>query len=506
MEDPLSDFSPGVVTKKIKEIIEKLDIVSEHLDKAVNALDKVDASGLDDYGTIVTFVKDTLDKISSTVKIFEEQKDLFLYLLGDGTTRKFLLIYQNPAEIRATGGFIGSFSVLEMKDGHFSTPEVVGVYDVDNQLTEEIIPPKPLQHITGAWSMHDANWFLDFPTSAKQIMLFYEKTGGPTVDGVIAINTEILRSFLEISGPIYLEDFGMSIDAYNFKDLIQDEVETSGAQGNKQPKRILSVMFPKLLNKILEEDPSSLIYLPSIINNHFSKRDIMLYATDEERQNEILNLHWGGQIVETGRDYLAIVHSNIGGAKSDRVMKDDASLSVEVQEDGSIVNELILKRKHEGEGSLYVWLEATNRDYLRLYVPYGSKVLSAEGFSDLQVVNFDYGPYNFERSELVQSIESTIQVEAERNMEIFQESNKSVFAGWVITEAGKENIVKIRYKLPFTLEKLDQYSFYNQRQSGLNESDFSFSFNPGQYQILRKEALDTDLIGNDYYSGYVLKR
>ncbi|HCX28112.1 MAG TPA: hypothetical protein DHI91_03160, partial [Candidatus Portnoybacteria bacterium] len=48
----------------------------------------------------------------------------------------------------------------------------------------------------------DANWFADFPSSAKKIMSFYEKAGGSTADGVISLTPTIIERLLSMTGPI----------------------------------------------------------------------------------------------------------------------------------------------------------------------------------------------------------------------------------------------------------------------------------------------------------------
>ena len=70
--------------------------------------------------------------------------------------------------------------------------------------------------MSAVWTMHDANWFPNFPTSAEKVSWFYEKTGGRTVDGVIAITPELLRDLLAITGPIDMPEYDKTINADNF--------------------------------------------------------------------------------------------------------------------------------------------------------------------------------------------------------------------------------------------------------------------------------------------------
>src|SRR3989344_28805 len=97
--------------------------------------------------------------------------------------KKYLILFQNPSELRPTGGFPGTYGVVTFKDGKLQDLKVDDVYNLDGQLQELIVPPIQLQHITPNWGMRDANWFIDFPTSARKITAFYKKESGYEVDG-----------------------------------------------------------------------------------------------------------------------------------------------------------------------------------------------------------------------------------------------------------------------------------------------------------------------------------
>jgi len=92
--------------------------------------------------------------------------------------------------------------LLTIDQGAIKSLFVDGIFNVDGQLHEKIIPPRPIQKISTAWSMHDANWFADFPTSAQKIQWFYEKTGGPTTDGIISLTPTLIERLLGLTGPI----------------------------------------------------------------------------------------------------------------------------------------------------------------------------------------------------------------------------------------------------------------------------------------------------------------
>jgi len=71
-----------------------------------------------------------------------------------------------------------------------------GGYDTEAGLTEFIAAPEPLHLVDPLWHFWDANWWPDWEKSAKKLMWFYEKSDGPTVDGVISITPTVIEKII----------------------------------------------------------------------------------------------------------------------------------------------------------------------------------------------------------------------------------------------------------------------------------------------------------------------
>ncbi|MEK9152448.1 MAG: DUF4012 domain-containing protein, partial [Patescibacteria group bacterium] len=137
---------------------------------------------------------------------------------GAAGTRRYLTVFQNNAELRATGGFIGSFALLDVKKGEIKNIDMPGggSYDLQGSLKSNYAAPQPLRLINPRWQFQDANWSPDFATSAQTISWFYGKSGGPSVDGVIAINASFMEKLLEVTGPIEMPEYGKTVTSRNF--------------------------------------------------------------------------------------------------------------------------------------------------------------------------------------------------------------------------------------------------------------------------------------------------
>ena len=175
--------------------------------------------------------------------------DTFQEIFGGNGLRRYLIIFQNPAELRPTGGFMGSFAILDVKDGTIKNLEIPagGTYDLKGQLSEYLIPPLPLTINNKRWEFQDANWFPDFPSSAQKMLWFYNHSRSVTADGVIAVNASVLEKILTVLGPITDTSRGVSLSPDNALSTIQTIVETGPEKIENKPKQIIADLAPQIL-------------------------------------------------------------------------------------------------------------------------------------------------------------------------------------------------------------------------------------------------------------------
>lgn len=415
------------------------------------------------------------DKIQALQKLLPQfnnilahQKDYFTLaqrLLGARSYKKYLVIFQNNSEIRPTGGFIGSYAQITLNQGRVTDLKVDDIYNIDGQLLEKVIPPKPIQKISTAWSTHDANWFFDFPTSAQKIMWFYEKTGRPTVDGVIAITPQVVKKILARIGPVHLPSYQVTIDKNNFLEVLQTVEQDYKNMG--QPKRILADITPRILSKLGSMNLAEMQLLLQDLQASLAHKEILLYSQDSKLQEFIESHGWGGNVLSGTNDYLAVVNANINGYKTDRYIHQKIDLEIKLNSSGKITHNLSIKRVHKG-GDIagQPWYNKVNADYMRIFIPQGAKIISASGFTKEQVADpIDYQKHGFEPDPLVQKTEQKKTYDQKTGIYLGSEHSKKVIGGWVYTSPGETTTIKLQYNTNFSdFEK--GFSFLAQKQPG----------------------------------------
>ena len=445
--------------------------------------------------SLPTDIQESIASLAVKLPLVEEilsqavdYSNILLSILGHDNPRQYLLLFQNNSEMRPTGGFIGTYGLLTLDKGEIKKLFIEGIFNADGQLREKIIPPRPIQKISTAWSMHDANWFADFPTSAEKITWFYEKTGGPTVDGVISFTPTVIERLMKLTGPLAMPDYGLTLTPENFIELIQYQVEINYDQELNQPKKILADLAPLFIEKLSQLSSSEKREALEIIFDCLKEKHILIYFKDNSLEKLPIEEGWSGQLLETDKDYLSVVSSNISGYKTDKVIEESIQHQAEIQPDGSIIDTLTIKRQHQGGNFEYDWWNRVNANYLRVYLPLGSQLLSAQGQTiETYQPPIDYQKQGFKTDPLVEAIESKMVVDSKTGTHIFEENNKTVFANWLYVSPGKTVTLTYQYKLPFKInltKSTDSYSLLIQKQSGSLASQFKHQLKfPADWRI-----------------------
>lgn len=465
------DFSKKTLTDSLEAAVENLKIANKKIEEAEKNLQNVNAGSLPgEIASDVTLIKEELPKVRSTFSYFLSYSDMLLEILGHKSFKRYLIMFQNNSEIRATGGFMGTYGLVDIDGGKVTHLQVEGPYNIDGTTVEKIHAPEALRLINPRFYFRDANWFADFPSSAKKTAELFEKAGGPTVDGVISVNASLMVDLLRIVGDVEMPEYDVTINADNFYFETQEQVEKKYDKEENRPKKFISDLFPKIIDKVLKLDQDKWLDMLSMFISQFDEKDIMIFFYNNELQKNIENVNWDGGLKETEKDYLNIVHSNVGGGKTDTVINQNADIKTEIQPDGSIINTVTLSREHRGNED-NDWTITKNVSYTRFYVPLGSTLVSAEGFdSDLYNVLKDPLEDGNVDPDILASEGGKI-IDQQSQTRIYKESGKTVFGNFIGVEVGRTKSVQVKYKLPFKISfnpetKTDHYSLFFQKQSG----------------------------------------
>lgn len=403
-----------------------------------------------------------------------------LAILKNPKEQHFLVVFQNPSEIRPAGGFIGSHADITIAGGKIQKITVDDIYNADRQLDFKIIPPKPMQSITAGWGARDANWFFDFPTSAQKLIYFLENSrlyrdSDTKFLGAAAINVDILKTLLSLTGPLEVPAYGKTLTADNFLPEIQREVEAGrDKKPGQNPKKILSVITPMLLEKLSSLDSGAATQLLEALKSHLANKDILFFFKNPSLEDLVKETGVAGEIYQTPEgfsgDYLAVVNANIASGKSDAFIKQNIILKSELQIDGSIRNNLTVEREHSGQNEKDWWYRTENKNFIKILAPINSYLHGISG-NDYKptITSVNYAKAGYLADPDLRKIENS-EFRADLKAEIGEESNKTYFAAWMNVLPGTKKSLRLQYSGSHraVIKDVALFQFVFDKQSGVN--------------------------------------
>lgn len=480
------------LTKKINTIVAHLNAAIPNYESALEDLDKVKADILPlEYQAPFIEFKDLFKVAVNDLKTISELGKNLSQIFGDDGLRRYLLVFQNPYEIRPTGGFIGSFAVIDVNNGKIEKIDLPagGSYDLKGQLDKWVEPPTPLLLANSRWEFQDANWFPDFSVTAEKLMWFYRHSRNRTVDGVISINSTVLERILSIMGPLEDSERGLVLTSENAVDTIQDVVENGEEKQTNKPKQILADLAPKFLDFLQNIKPEQAMPILTSLSDALENKEIQAYFSDKEVESNMKKMNWSGTVKTTklGQDYLMVINTNIQGQKSDALIKQTIEHQSIINERGEIVNTVVVTREHTGEKSDDLYNQ-TNVDYLRIYVPKNSKLISVNGAFWPHEKNFKAPASWTEKDEFLANTEKEIGFEPESGTRITEEFDKTAFGNWMITEPGTVSQMVFTYKLPFVIFSEEA----KEKQAAVMQKIFDTDYLISDYQLVVQKQSGVD--------------
>jgi hypothetical protein len=264
-----------------------------------------------------TFIKgrDSIDSALTGFAEFERLVPVLTDLLGGNGTRTYLVEQVNPIELRAGGGFIGSYSLLQASHGAVSVIRSGDSYDLANPRPAPgqpgFIPqPGPYREVIPeiSWSFVDSNLFPDFPSNAKAAENFVQPRIG-RIDGVVSLDIYAVAAMLKLTGPLKVPGYSLTLDTNNFVPVIT-QLDYSG---NPIHKAILAALAGPLMAKISSLPADQWPTLVTALNTVAAERHLQAYFNNASVQAEIDRIGLSGTVnPPSASDYMMEVESNYG--------------------------------------------------------------------------------------------------------------------------------------------------------------------------------------------------
>ena len=389
----------------------------------------------------------------------------------------YLVLLQNSNEIRPSGGFMGSYARVKFKNGVLEEWSIRDIYTPDGQIKGYVENKLPLQQAfhSGTWRLANSNWEIDFPKASRDIIWFFNKAGEKDIKGVIALDLEFIRRWIEILGEVKPQEYPETLNHENFYLITQSYSEDEFFPGSHLKKNYLSGVGSALLSSTLKSGFIKKVKILILLHDQLEKGHILVWVKDEKLSKTIKDLNWDGGLDNLGDyDLFYSVESNLGANKTNICIT--RKINQEVSTNGNVENKTVIFfyndtdecRNHASDD----WI-GNYVNYQRILIPLNSNLISVK-------VGEEYFTMGSERD-----INDLPEIENDTNYFIDDKENYKEVSFWVIVPENKSNTIEIIYKIPKKHE--NTYSVYVKRQPGIYQIPYRLSVNG-------KMVVDTTLI------------
>jgi hypothetical protein len=193
---------------------------------------------------------------------------------------------------------------------------------------------------------------------------------------------------LEVTGPIYLEEYDLTVDEHNAFDVTEANTRVVYEREGDRKKEFIAVLADEVLQRVLHPAPGTWSPLIDMVQQLGDERDLQIYSYNPELQSVIREFGWDGEVEHVeGNDFLMLVDASVHSTKLNAVLEQDVEVEVRLDANGNATTTVAVDYFND----LATWEQGRDPDlveklmlgglyggYLRLYVAPESTITSVK--------------------------------------------------------------------------------------------------------------------------------
>lgn len=398
--EPLVPYAESVVTGQVRRDDGSVDLdavravapllahLASVMDAEVFRLDQVDVDGVrPQIAAPLVELRDQLRDSRAAVAAAAPVAERIPAFLGADGERTWLVLLQNPAEARGTGGFPGGYVILSADGGRLTIVSA----GKSNDLSRVSIPtegaPADARLMWGSYLefWNTFNLSADFPMVAGLAAAGMDARGTP-VDGVIAVDPRAVAALLAVAGPVTVD--GQTVTAENAERFFTVDAYRLYPESN-----VRDALTLKLVGEILRRflaSPWNPIVLADALREPFADGRVRVWSSDPAEEAWLQSTAVGGGVPDTPGSVIAVAFDNAAGNKMDAFVAtgvdyrpgrcpaaevQQSSVSVSLRNDAPV--ELPLESGNYGRADDPRAPEGSTKLLVYVYAPVGSTFVSS---------------------------------------------------------------------------------------------------------------------------------
>ncbi|WP_285795091.1 DUF4012 domain-containing protein [Micromonospora sp. NBRC 107095] len=282
----------------------------------------------------LTDLRDEIGRLSSLTTAADQGARLLPPLLGANGPRRYLLVSQNLAELRATGGMFGAYAMIEAENGAVKMGKQGSAASLGRFVPALKVPAETRALWTDLPGIYpaDVNLSPHFPTAATLYREMFRRKTGTTVDGVLAVDPVVLSYLLKATGPVLVPGGVPLASEKVVQTLLNDSYQRLDL---KQQDEFFAASAAAVFDAFFKKNVNPKVLL-SAFDRAITERRILFWSARPEEQRTFGDSRMAGTLPEQDTVPTVGVFLNDGsGAKLGYYLRPTANLTVgECRPDG----------------------------------------------------------------------------------------------------------------------------------------------------------------------------
>ncbi|HEX6755408.1 MAG TPA: DUF4012 domain-containing protein, partial [Mycobacteriales bacterium] len=230
-------------------------------------------------------------------------------MLGAARPRRYLVVFQNNAEARGTGGLVGAYAVVTATNGRLKVTTIGSNTDLQGA---PALPVDLGKDFRAAWGDDPALWVnsnldANFPNAARIWLALWQRQTGQALDGVLATDPVALGYLLAATGQVRLRS-GEAIDAANAVRLTMRDVYDRSTDNATRDSYLRSVAA-SVVQALIAGRGTPRAVLDQLLRAAGERR-LLLYSAHATEQRDIARTSLSGALPELPGPYAYVVVNN----------------------------------------------------------------------------------------------------------------------------------------------------------------------------------------------------
>lgn len=255
---------------------------------------------------------------------------------GQGRPVHYFVAAQNSAELRGTGGFVGNYAILTVRDGQITLGGFKDAETLPNlPAADAPSPSKDFLELYGPFGgggfWLNINMTPDAPTAATVIEQMYERVRGQKLDGTIFFDLQGLTDLLRATGPVRSRPLDYTFTSENVVPYVATAAYIDAPISNpfhEGPRLVADAVWSRFLSAT---DPEKA--LRALISAGAGGH-LVFHGTDPQLQAAFRLAGVAGNFGSRDGGFFGVAHSNAGGNKVDYYLRQTLSYDIRLEPQG----------------------------------------------------------------------------------------------------------------------------------------------------------------------------